>query len=57
MFVTRPLALFLVPGLSTTDPVSYLGVVLVLAVTGWAACAAPARRALRIAPMEALREE
>jgi predicted permease len=57
VFVTRPLALFLVPGLSTTDPVSYVGVVLVLAVTGWAACAAPARRALRIAPMEALREE
>jgi predicted permease len=55
--VTRPLAQFLVEGISTTDPITYGAVSLLMLAAGWAACAAPARRALRIEPMEALRYE
>jgi ABC-type antimicrobial peptide transport system permease subunit len=56
-FVTRPLAAFLVEGVSTSDPVTYLAVSLLMVFCGWLACAVPARRALRIEPMEALRWE
>ncbi|MFN0107111.1 MAG: ADOP family duplicated permease [Bryobacteraceae bacterium] len=56
-FVTRPLTRFLVEGVSTTDPVTYLAVSALMIVAGWVACAVPARRALRIEPMEALRYE
>lgn len=56
-FLTLPLARFLVEGLSTTDPVTYGMVAGLMLCAGWAACAMPARRALRIQPMEALRYE
>ncbi len=56
-FLTLPLARFLVEGLSTTDPFTYGMVAGLMLCAGWAACAIPARRALRIQPMEALRYE
>jgi predicted permease len=56
-FVTRPLAQFLVEGLTPSDPLSYLVVALLMLFAGGLACAVPARRALRIEPMEALRYE
>jgi predicted permease len=56
-FVTRPLARFLVEGLSPSDPLTYFAVSVLMILAGWVACAIPARRALRIEPMEALRYE
>ena len=56
-FVTRPLARFLVEGVSPSDPLTYLAVSGLMVFCGWLACAVPARRALRIEPMEALRWE
>lgn len=57
VFVTRPLAMFLVPGLRPTDPVTYLAVTGVLVGVGMVASLVPALRALRIDPMVALRYE
>jgi len=56
-FATRPLAMFLVPGLTTSDPATFLTVVAVLGAVACAATAGPALRALRVDPMEALRYE
>ena len=56
-FVTKPLATYLVEGVRTTDPLTYLAVSGLMVFCGWLACAVPARRALRIEPMEALRWE
>ncbi|HEU0120287.1 MAG TPA: ADOP family duplicated permease [Bryobacteraceae bacterium] len=56
-FATRPLAAYFVEQLSTADPFTYILVPALMAVTGWLACARPARRALRVEPMEALRYE
>src|SRR5262249_33584153 len=42
-------------GISATDPVIFLGVPAVLVVVTLAACLAPARRAIRVDPMQALR--
>ncbi len=57
LFLTRPLAEFLVETISTTDPLTYALVSLVMLAAGLLACAIPARRALRIDPMVALRYE
>jgi ABC-type antimicrobial peptide transport system permease subunit len=43
-------------GVSPTDPLTYLLVALTLLVVSLSASALPARRAVRVAPSEALRE-
>jgi predicted permease len=52
---TRPLAMFLVSELSTTDPLTYFAVVSVLSAVAVAAILGPARRAIGVDPMAALR--
>ena len=54
---TRVLRGFLPAGLSPTDPVSFAVITALLFAVGVAACLAPARRAMRVDPMEALRYE
>jgi ABC-type antimicrobial peptide transport system permease subunit len=44
-------------GVKPLDPVTLLGVVAVVLATSIAALVTPARRALRVNPVEALREE
>jgi putative ABC transport system permease protein len=44
-------------GVSPTDPATLAGVSLLVILIGAAACAVPARRALRIDPASALRSE
>jgi putative ABC transport system permease protein len=56
-FVTKPLAMFLVPGLKPADPLSFLAVAVILGVTGLAASWGPVRRALAIDPASCLRDE
>jgi hypothetical protein len=57
LVVTRPLAMFFVPGLSSTDPTAFAGVLLVLGLTGLAATLGPMRRALAVDPAKSLRYE
>ena len=53
---TRPLAAMLA-GLSPSDPVAYAGTATILTVVGLAASYLPARRATRVDPMVALRQQ
>ena len=55
--VTRPLAIFLVPGLRPSNPASFAAVIAVLGATGVFAALGPVRRALRINPLECLRTD
>jgi predicted permease len=57
VLLTRPLAALLVPGVSPTDPVSYIAVLVVLTLTAVLASAAPIVRALNVTPTRALRAE
>jgi len=57
LMVTRPLAIFFVPGLRPSDPASFGAVIAVLGATGVLAALGPVQRALRIDPIQCLRLE
>jgi predicted permease len=57
VFAIKPLAMFLVPELSTTDPATFLAVVAVLVAVALTATLGPALRAVSVDPVIALRYE
>jgi putative ABC transport system permease protein len=57
VFVTRPLAMFLVPGLGASDPLTFFLVLSVVAVIVLIANWGPLRRALAVDPIASLRYE
>ena len=57
LILVKPLAVFLVPAISTHDPIAFGSVVIVLALVAAAATLGPALRASRVDPMVALRYE
>jgi ABC-type lipoprotein release transport system permease subunit len=53
----QPLSTFLVPGLEPADPLAFISVAIALALVSLLATLSPARRALGLGPLRALREE
>jgi ABC-type antimicrobial peptide transport system permease subunit len=56
-FVMQPLAVFLVPGLSPTDPAVFGSVAVVFALTALLAAWGPTHRALKVDPIVTLRHD
>jgi putative ABC transport system permease protein len=57
LFLTKPLAMFLVPGLKPADPLSFGAVLTIMILTGVLAAWGPVRRAMAVDPNIALRYE
>ncbi|PYT19729.1 MAG: hypothetical protein DMG57_44415 [Acidobacteria bacterium] len=57
LFLTKPLAMFLVPGLKPADPLSFGAVLMIMILTGALAAWGPVRRAMGVDPNTALRYE
>jgi len=57
LFLTKPLAMFLVPGLKPADPVSFGAVLMIMILNGVLAAWGPVRRAMAVDPNTSLRYE
>jgi ABC-type antimicrobial peptide transport system permease subunit len=56
-FLTKPLAMFLVPGLKPADPLSFGAILMMMILTGVLAAWGPVRRAMAVDPNTSLRYE